>query len=145
MLAVSIILFILAVVFAFIGNHKLLEAKSYEKILEQRRVLLDKRQEEAREAMRRNGRTSLELDKRDFAFRTECKDIHVFYDETAEDLDKYPSEAKRLAIVKSRLAHNLGYKILAEFPNPDESELAPLEDGRQRKMYEYNFQVREAK
>ena len=128
MLAVSIILFILAVVFAFIGNHKLLEAKSYEKILAQRRVLLDKRQEEAREAMRRNGRTSLELDKRDFAFRTE-----------------YPSEAKRLAIVKSRLAHNLGYKILAEFPNPDESELAPLEDGRQRKMYEYNFQVREAK
>jgi len=124
MLAVSIILFILAVVFAFIGNHKLLEAKSYEKILEQRRVLLDKR---------------------DFAFRTECKEIHVFYDETAEDLDKYPSEAKRLAIVKSRLAHNLGYKILAEFPNPDESDLAPLEDGRQHKMYEYNFQVKEAK
>ena len=142
MLAVSIILFILAVVFAFIGNHKLLEAKSYEKILEQRRVLIDKRQEEA---MRRNGRTSLELDKRDFAFRTECKEIHVFYDETEEDLDKYPSEAKRLAIVKSRLAHNLGYKILAEFPNPDESDLVPLSDGRQRKMYEYNFQVREAK
>ena len=145
MTAISIIFFILAVVFAFIGNHLLQESKSYEKILEQRSAALDKRQAEAREAMRRNGKTALELDKRDFAFRTECKNIHVFYDETDGDLDKYPSETKRLAIVKSRLAHNLGYKILAEFPNPDESDLVPLSDGRQRKMYEYNFQVREAK
>lgn len=145
MLAVSIILFILALVFALIGNHKLQKSKSYEKILERRRNFLEKREYEAREAMRRNGRTALALDKREYALKTECRDIHVFYDETAEDLDKYPSEAKRLAIVKSRLAHNLGYKILAEFPYPDESELAPLEDGRQRRMYEYNFQVREAK
>ena len=145
MLAISIILLFLAVVFALIGNHKLQQARSYEKILERRRESLDKREFEAREAMRRNGRTALALDKREYALRTECKDINVFYDETAADLDKYPSEAKRLAIVKSRLAHNLGYKILAEFPNPDESELAPLEDGRQRKMYEYNFQVKEAK
>lgn len=145
MLALSITLLFLALVFALIGNHKLQQSKSYEKILERRRNSLEKREYEAREAMRRNGRTALALDKREYALKTECRDIHVFYDETAEDLDKYPSEAKRLAIVKSRLAHNLGYKILAEFPYPDESELAPLEDGRQRRMYEYNFQIREAK
>lgn len=145
MLAISIIIIIAAAVFAYIGDTRLREAESLKKVLEGRSAYLDKKSADLREAMRRNGRTALELDKRDFAFRTECRNVNVFYDETPEDLDKYPSEAKRLAIVKSRLAHNLGYKILAEFPYPDESELAPLEDGRQRRMYEYNFQVREVK
>ena len=145
MLAISIILFVLAAVFAYIGDSRLREAASIRKVMEARSANLHKKAAELREAMRRNGKTALELDKRDFAFMTECRNVSVFYDETPEDLDRYPSEAKRLAIVKSRLAHNLGYKILAEFPNPSESELAPLEDGRPRKMYEYNLQVREAK
>ena len=144
MITVSIILFVLSVVFVIIANRKLAEAKACEKIQESRRAGLDKRAAELREAMSRNGRTSLELDKRDYAWKTECKSIHVFYDETPEDLEKYPSETKRLAIIKSRLAHNLGYKILSEFPNPDVSDLAEI-DGMPRKMYEYNFQVKEEK
>ena len=144
MITVSIILFVLSVVFFIIANRKLAEARSSEKIQESRRAGLDKRASELREAMTRNGRTSLELDKRDYAWRTQCKSIRVFYDETPEDLEKYPSETKRLAIIKSRLAHNLGYKILSEFPNPDVSDLAEI-DGMPRKMYEYNFQVKEEK
>lgn len=144
MITVSIILFVLSVVFVIIANRKLAEARAGEKIQESRRAALDKRAAELREAMNRNGKTCLELDKRDHAWRTECKSIRVFYDETPEDLEKYPSETKRLAIVKSRLAHNIGYKILAEFPNPDVSDLAEV-DGKPRKMYEYNLQVREEK
>ena len=144
MFTVSIILFVLSVVFVIIANRKLAEARSSEKIQESRRAYLDGRAAELREAMRRNGKTSLELDKRDNAWRTQCKSIRVFYDETPEDLEKYPSETKRIAVVKSRLAHKLGYKIMEAFPNPDVSDLAEV-DGKPRKMYEYNFQVKEEK
>lgn len=119
MFIIVILLVIVAGALALIAQRKLEKIREFQKYLDERTVNLERREEAAREAMRRNGATRLELDKREAALETGSKKIVVSYQPTEADKEKYPSDAKLLAIVKSRLAHNLGYKILAEFPDPD--------------------------
>ena len=119
MFIIVILLVIVAGALALIAQRKLEKVREFQKYLDERTVNLEKREAAAREAMRRNGATRLELDKREWAIENESKKIVVSYQPTEADKEKYPSDAKLLAIVKSRLAHNLDYKILAEFPDPD--------------------------
>lgn len=119
MFIIVILLVIVAGALALIAQRKLEKIREFQKYLDERTQNLEKREAAAREAMRRNGATRLELDKREWAIENESKKIVVSYQPTEADKEKYPSDAKLLAIVKSRLAHNLGYKILAEFPDPD--------------------------
>ena len=101
---------------------------------------LVKREDAVRDAMRRNGAARLELDRRESDFSLQHKNVDAIYSETDDDRTRYPSESKRLAVVKSRLAHILGYKILAEFPDPS---VEVSEDGGV--IYSYRFQVKEEK
>ena len=143
MLAISITLFVLAAAFAVVGYMKLTEAKQYGNRLDERSASLCKREEACREAMRRNGIVSLELDNQEQAFAAEHKSVSVSYAETEEDRARYPSEAKRLAVVKSRLAHNIGYMILSIFPDPD--IIVPEEEEGGLRIYSYGLQVRRTK
>lgn len=119
MFIIVTLLVIVAGVLTYFAQQKLNKVKEFGKYLDGRLANIEKREAAAREAMRRNGATRLELDKREWALENESKKIVVSYQPTEADKEKYPSDAKLLAIVKSRLAHNLGYKILAEFPDPD--------------------------
>lgn len=116
---IVIILVIFAGALVLYAQQKLNKVKEFNKYLDERLANLEKREAAARDAMRRNGATRLELDKREAALETGSKKIVVSYQPTEADKEKYPSEAKMLAIVKSRLAHNIGYRILAAFPDPD--------------------------
>jgi hypothetical protein len=138
------IIFILSIVFLIAGAlffalavNRNTETKQMNMRQEELSASLAKREEACREAMRKNGQTSLELAKKEGAFDLECKVIEVVYLESTEDRAKYPSDAKRLAVIKSRLAHNLGYKILAEFPNPEVDPAGTV--------YSYTFRVKEEK
>ena len=106
-------------------------------LLVQRDEHVTKREAACREAMRKNGRASLELSRKESDFDINHKEIEAVYLETTEDRVKYPSDAKRLAVIKSRLAHNLGYKILAEFPDPEVDPAGTV--------YSYKFLVKEEK
>ena len=121
MFIIVILLVIAAGALVLIAQRKLEKVREFQKYLDERTQNLEKREAAAREAMRRNGATRLELDKRQWAIENESKKIVVSYQPTEGDRAKYPTEAKLLAIVKSRLAHNIGYRILAAFPDPDET------------------------
>ena len=138
---IVIILVIFAGALVLYTQQKLNKVKEFNKYLDERLVGLEKREAAAREAMRRNGATRLELDKREAALENEGKKIVVSYKPTEADKEKYPSEAKMLAIVKSRLAHNIGYRILAEFPDPDVETNIELVSGTVEKKYEYTLIV----
>lgn len=138
---IVIILVIFAGALVLYAQQKLNKVKEFNKYLDERLVGLEKREAAAREAMRRNGATRLELDKREAALENEGKKIVVSYQPTEADKEKYPSEAKMLAIVKSRLAHNIGYRILAEFPDPDVETNIELVSGTVEKKYEYTLIV----
>ena len=138
------IIFILSIVFLIAGAlffalavNRNTETKQMNMRQEELSASLAKREEACREAMRKNGQTSLELAKKEGSFDLEHKIIEVVYYESAEDRAKYPSDAKRLAVIKSRLAHNLGYKILAEFPDPKIDSSGSV--------YGYAFRVKEEK
>lgn len=142
------IIFILSIVFLIAGAlllaiaiNRNTETKQMSLRQEELSVSLAKREAACREAMRKNGQASLELTKKEMDFDLHHEEIYVHYADTAEDMEKYPSEAKRLAVAKSRLAHNLGYKILSIFPNPAISDTAPVSDGNVGKLYEYMFLV----
>lgn len=141
MFIIVILLVIVAGALALVAQRKLEKVREFQKYLDERTKSLEKREEAAREAMRRNGATRLELDKREAALETGSKKIVVSYQPTEADKEKYPSDAKMLAIVKSRLAHNIGYRILAEFPDPDVETNIELVSGTVEKKYEYTLIV----
>ena len=139
---IVIILVIFAGALVLYAQQKLNKVKEFNKYLDERLANLEKREAAARDAMRRNGATRLELDKREWAIENESKKIVVSYQPTEADKEKYPSDAKLLAIVKSRLAHNLGYKILAECPDPDvETIITGPADGPAVKKYGYTIRM----
>lgn len=114
------ILFLVAgALFFAIAVNRNTETKQMRIRQEERSASLAKREASCREAMRKNGQVSLELAKKEGDFDLNHKVIEAVYLETTEDRVKYPSDVKRLAVIKSRLAHNIGYKILAEFPDPE--------------------------
>ena len=142
MFIIVILLVIVAGALAIVAQRKLEKIREFQKYLDERTQNLEKREAAAREAMRRNGATRLELDKREWALENESKKIVVSYQPTEADKEKYPSDAKLLAIVKSRLAHNLGYKILAEFPDPDvETIITGPADSPAVKKYGYTIRM----
>lgn len=101
---------------------------------------IEKREAACREAMKRNGAARLEIDKKVGDFNIEHKLVAVNYVETDEDIEKYPSQAKRLAVIKSRLAHNIGYGIIGEFQDPD---IWRDDDGA--RVFGYRFLVKREK
>lgn len=84
----------------------------------------------------RTDRQASSSQKKEDAFNQEHRIIEASYAETNEDREKYPSDVKRIAVIKSRLAHNLGYKILAAFPDPS------TDSGS---VYSYRILVKEEK
>ena len=115
MTTTSIILFIVALVLAIIAWRKYADIKICRSKLDARATSLDNREAAWREAMKRNGAARLELDKREGDFNLNHKVVSVECVDTQADLDKCPSDLKRLAMAKSRLAHKLGYKVLEVF------------------------------
>lgn len=132
----SILFFIAGAVFFIIAYNRNTESRQMLSRMEERSESISKREAACREAMRKNGQASLELAKREDAFNQEHRIIEASYAETDEDREKYPSDVKRLAVIKSRLAHNLGYKILAAFPDPS------IDSGS---VYSYRILVKEEK
>lgn len=137
------IIFILSIVFIIAGAlffalavNRNTETKQMGLRQEELSASLAKREAACREAMRKNGQASLELAKKEDAFNQEYRIIEASYSETDEDREKYPSDVKRIAVIKSRLAHNLGYKILAAFPDPS------IDSGS---VYSYRILVKEEK
>lgn len=137
------IIFILSIVFIIAGAlffalavNRNTETKQMGLRQEELSASLAKREAACREAMRKNGQASLELAKKEDAFNQEHRIIEASYSETDEDREKYPSDVKRIAVIKSRLAHNLGYKILAAFPDPS------IDSGS---VYSYRILVKEEK
>jgi hypothetical protein len=137
------IIFILSIVFIIAGAlffalavNRNTETKQMGLRQEELSASLAKREAACREAMRKNGQASLELAKKEDAFNQEHRIIEASYTETDEDREKYPSDVKRIAVIKSRLAHNLGYKILAAFPDPS------IDSGS---VYNYRILVKEEK
>lgn len=137
------IIFILSIVFIIAGAlffalavNRNTETKQMGLRQEELSASLAKREAACREAMRKNGQASLELAKKEDAFNQEHRIIEASYAETDEDREKYPSDVKRIAVIKSRLAHNLGYKILAAFPDPS------IDSGS---VYSYRILVKEEK
>lgn len=135
LLIISIILFVAALVLFVLARNWRIENRLERERLDEMNQRLIKREASCREAMKRNGAARLELDKREGAFDLEHKAITVEYEPTEEDRQKYPSDAKLTAVVKSRLAHNLGYRILAEFPGVN----------RCGDKFRYTFLVKEEK
>ena len=137
------IIFILSIVFIIAGAlffalavNRNTETKQMGLRQEELSASLAKREAACREAMRKNGQASLELAKKEDAFNQEHRIIEASYTETDEDREKYSSDVKRIAVIKSRLAHNLGYKILAAFPDPS------IDSGS---VYSYRILVKEEK
>lgn len=137
------IIFILSIVFIIAGAlffalavNRNTETKQMGLRQEELSASLAKREAACREAMRKNGQASLELAKKEDAFNQEHRIIEASYAETDEDREKYSSDVKRIAVIKSRLAHNLGYKILAAFPDPS------IDSGS---VYSYRILVKEEK
>lgn len=140
MTAIAIILIIAALVLFFLASKRREEARKMAKYADDRIAQADKMQADAREAMRRNGKARLELDKREGDFGLHHKVVETSYVESDDDRTKYPSDEKRLAVIKSRLAHNIGYRILAAFPDPDVRE-----DESGAKVYGYRLLARKEK
>lgn len=140
MTAIAIILIIAALVLFFLASKRREEARKMAKYADDRIAQADKMQADAREAMRRNGKARLELDKREGDFDLHHKVVETSYVESDDDRTKYPSDEKRLAVIKSRLAHNIGYRFLAAFPEPDVKE-----DESGAKVYGYRLLVRKEK
>jgi hypothetical protein len=140
-ITISCYLFLLAgtLFFAF-GADRNRKNRRMELRLEENSKSIAKREEACREAMRRNGAARLEIDKKVGDFNIEHKLVTVNYVETDEDVEKYPSQAKRLAVIKSRLAHNIGYGMIAEFPDPD---IWTDDDGA--RVFSYRFLVKKEK
>lgn len=137
------IIFILSIVFIIAGAlffalavNRNTETKQMGLRQEELSASLARREAACREAMRKNGQASLELAKKEDAFNQEHRIIEASYAETDEDREKYSSDVKRIAVIKSRLAHNLGYKILAAFPDPS------IDSGS---VYSYRILVKEEK
>lgn len=137
------IIFILSIVFIIAGAlffalavNRNTETRQMGLRQEELSASLAKREAACREAMRKNGQASLELAKKEDAFNQGHRIIEASYAETDEDREKYPSDVKRIAVIKSRLAHNLGYKILAAFPDPS------IDSGS---VYSYRILVKEEK
>lgn len=112
----SSILFVAALVFFLMARDQRRENQEKRRRLDGMNESLIKRETACREAMKRNGAARLELDKREYDFDTNHQVIIVECVDTQDDLDKCPSEVKRLAMAKSRLAHKIGYKVLQIFP-----------------------------
>ena len=140
MIVIAIILLIAAVAFFFCARRLRADAIKTELRAQERIAQADKMQADAREAMRRNGKARLELDKREGDFDLNHKVVETSYVESDDDRTKYPSDEKRLAVIKSRLAHNIGYRFIAAFPDPDVKE-----DESGAKVYGYRLLVRKEK
>lgn len=140
MIAISIVILIIALILFFLAWKRREEAKRIAQYADDRVAQSDKMQADAREAMRRNGAARLEIDKRVSDFDINHKLISVNYVETDQDVEKYPSETKRTAVIKSRLAHNIGYRILSQFPDAD-----TWTDDDGARVFSYRFKVAKEK
>ena len=102
------IIFILSIVFIIAGAllfalavNRNTETKQMGLRQEELSASLAKREAACREAMRKNGQASLELAKKEDAFNQEHRIIEASYAETDEDREKYPSDMKRIAVIKT--------------------------------------------